>query len=259
MDNPSFHVTCLLELFLAAKSIQTPGNRKRDHWTKFSETCKQLILPGQYAKSKQTLGNSKTCKNSQSRSAAVRCTPVPFLHFFIAEQSQNREAGMLNLALNSNWCWNQKLLESMEKTLGTRFPLELSAYPENTKRSARVEQIRNTLQIINCGLSVDLMTEPPRISRRVRWDTLRVWSVGEKDQLCIWAHTQETPWEGNIWCFGSLQELELINVVSRQDDVACSTGKNTNKAWVPWITERAFIGIFKVLLGRESLILKIQV
>lgn len=158
---------------------------------------------------------------------------IPFLHFSIAEYSQNREAGMLNLVLNSNWCWNQKLLESMEKNFGTRFPLELSAYPENTKRSARVEQIRNTLQIINSGLSVDLMTEPPQISRRVRWDTFHVWSMAEKDPLWFWAHTQETlPWESNVWCFDSLQGLELINVVSMQDDVACSTVGNTNKVWV---------------------------
>lgn len=155
--------------------------------------CKQLILPGQYVKSKQTLGNSETCKNSQSWSAAVCCTPVPLLHFFIAEQSQNRETGMLNLALNSNWCWNQKLLESTEKTFGTRFLLELCSYPENTKRSARVEQIRNTLQIINRGLSVDLMTEPPWISRRVRWDTFHAWSMGEEDQLCfLGSHPRDT-------------------------------------------------------------------
>lgn len=243
MDNPSFHVTCLSELFLAAKSTHTPGNRKRDHWSKFSEMCKQLILPGQYVKSKQTLGNRKTCKNSQSRSAAVCCTLVPFLHFFIAEQSQNRDAGMLSLVLNSSCCWNQELLESMEKSFGTRFPLELSAYPENTKRSARVEQIRNTLQIINCGLSVDLMTEPPRVSRRVRWATFHGWSMGEKHQLLFWAHTQEPPWEGNVWCFDSLQELELINVVSRQDDVACSSAKNTNRARVPGITDCAFMWI----------------
>lgn len=221
MDNPSFHVTCLSELFLAAKSIHTPGNRKRDHWTKFSEMCKQLILPGQYAKPKQTSGNSKTCKNSQSWRAAVCCTPVPFLHCFIAEQSQNREAGMLNLVLNSNWCWNQKLLESAEKNFGTRFPPELSACPENTKRSARVEQIRNTLQIINCGLSVDLMTEPPRISRRVRWDTFHVRSMGEKDQLWFWAHTQETPgmfdalillrsWNLSMLCPGKMMWLVLL-------------------------------------------------
>lgn len=207
MDNPSFHVTCLSELFLAAKSIHTPGNRKRDHWTKFSEMCKQLILPGQYVKSKQTLGNSKTCKNSQSWSAAVCCTPVPFLHCFIAEQGQNREARMLNLVLNSNWCWNQKLLESIEKNFGTRFPLELSAYSESTKRNARVEQIRNTLQIINCGLSVDLMTDPPQISRRVRWDTFHERSMGEKDQLCFWAHTQET-----LWMFDALIPFRSWNL-----------------------------------------------
>lgn len=164
MDNPTFHVTCLLELFLAAKSIHGPGNRKRDHWTKFSEMCRQLILPGQYVKSKQTLGNSKTCKNSQANSAAVCCTPVSSLHLFIAEQSQNTGARMLSLVLNSNWCKSEAVgFTSMENTLeiGIRFPLELSAYPENTKSSARVEQIRNTLQIINCGLTVDLMTEHP--------------------------------------------------------------------------------------------------
>jgi len=93
MDNPSFHVTCLLELFLAVKSIHSPGNRIRDHWTKFSEMCRQLILPGQSVKSKQTLGNSKTRKNSQANCAAVCCTPVSFLHLFSAERVKTQELG----------------------------------------------------------------------------------------------------------------------------------------------------------------------
>ena len=73
---------------------------------------------------------------------------------------------MLSLVLNSNWCKSEAVgITSTENTLetGIRFPLELPAYLENTKSSAWVEQIRNTLQIINCGLTVDLMTEPPWI------------------------------------------------------------------------------------------------
>lgn len=57
---------------------------------------------------------------------------------------------------------------------------ELRAYPENPQNSAGVEKIRNTLRIINRGLTVDLMTGLPWISRRVRWDTLHVWSMGKK-------------------------------------------------------------------------------
>lgn len=78
---------------------------------------------------------------------------------------------MMSLVLNSDWCISESIgITPMEEPLetGIRLPPELSAYPENTKSSARVEQIRNTLQIINCGLTVDLMTEPPWILRRIR-------------------------------------------------------------------------------------------
>lgn len=229
MDNPSFHVTCLSELFLAAKSIHTPGNRKRDHWTKFSEMCKQLILPGQYAKPKQTLGNSKTCKNSQSWRAAVCCTPVPFLHCFIAEQSQNREAGMLNLVLNSNWCWNQKLLESAKKKLWDQVPSWTFCLPGKHQKECsgwtNKKYITNKKLWAFCWLNDRTPTDFKE--SQMRYISCEI-SGRKGPVLVLGSHPRDTR---NVWCFDSPQELEFINVVSRQDDVACST-VNTNKAWV---------------------------
>jgi len=191
MDNPSFHVTCLLELFLAAKRICSPGNRKRDHWTKFSKMCMQLILPRQYGKSKQTLWKEQNVQKFTGQSCCCLLHTSPFFAFVRCWgelKHGNRDAGPHS---ESNWCKSGAVgivfTENMLET-GIRFPPELTAYPENTQSSAEVEQIRNTLQIINCGLTVDLMTELPWISRKIRWDTLHVWSMGKRGHLCVWAH-----------------------------------------------------------------------
>lgn len=135
--------------------------------------------------------NSKTCKKFTGQSCCCLLHTSPFSAFVRCwgeSKHRNRVAGPHP---ESNWCKSGAVgivfIENMVET-GIRFPPELTAYPKNTQSSAGVEQIRNTLQIINCGLTVDLMTELPWISRKVRWDTLHVWSVGKKSHLCVWAH-----------------------------------------------------------------------
>lgn len=141
-----------------------------------------------------------------------------FLHCWAESKQRSRDAELsseLQLVLESEAAgiqrknlWNQ--VPSWTLCLPGKHQKECSGWTNK-------KYITNNKPWAFCWLN----DRTPTDLRRVRWDTFHVWSMGEEDQLCFWAHTQETPWEGNVWCLDPLQELELINVVSRQDDVAC--------------------------------------